>query len=205
MQTALDASPQFAEDALHERLIDRIGYDDEARGAALARAGSGAKAIKMTDYLRARSDRIPSPPANIAVIEAAGEIPDGTARPSLLGSDDGIASDDLSDAIRRAARDPGIKAIVLRVDLPGGSVSASDQILHAVKTAQASRQAGGGEHGGGGGFGRLLHRHQRQPHRRRTGHDHRLDRRVDRQGFLRQIARPGWGGRGRSLGGEKHS
>ena len=48
----------------------------------------------------------------------------------------GIASDDLSAAIDQATRDKNIKAIVLRVDSPGGSVTASDQILHAVKKAQ---------------------------------------------------------------------
>ena len=39
-------------------------------------------------------------------------------------------------AIRDAVRDTGIKAILLRVDSPGGSVSASDQILHAVEKAR---------------------------------------------------------------------
>jgi protease-4 len=135
---ALEASPQFAEDAQKAKLIDRIGYDDEARAAALARAGAGAKAIKMTDYLKTRDDDSSLHTANIAVVTAAGEIRDGSASPSLLGRSEGIASDDLSDAIRRAAQDKAIKAIVLRVDSPGGSVSASDQILHAVKVAQAA-------------------------------------------------------------------
>jgi protease-4 len=132
----LEASPQFAEDALSRHLIDRIGYDDEAKGAALARAGRGAKAIAMTEYLKTRDDS-GFGPANIAVVEASGDISDGTAKNSLLGGSSGIAGDDLSDAIRRAAADKSIKAIILRVDSPGGSVSASDQILHAVKTAQA--------------------------------------------------------------------
>jgi protease-4 len=136
VKAALEQSPQFAEDALKEKLIDRIGYDDQAKGAALARAGAGAKAIKMTDYLKTRDDS-GFAPANIAVVEAAGDISDGTAKRSLVGGASGIASDDLSEAIRRAAADKSIKAIVLRVDSPGGSVSASDQILHAVKMAQA--------------------------------------------------------------------
>jgi protease-4 len=138
VKAALEASPQFAEDALKEKLVDRIGYDDEAKGAALARAGSGAKAIKMTDYLKTRADDGGLSPANIAVVEASGDITDGTANNSLLGGQQGIAGDDLSDAIRRAAADKTIRAIVLRVDSPGGSVSASDQILHAVKVAQAA-------------------------------------------------------------------
>src|SRR6185503_13379843 len=56
-----------------------------------------------------------------------------------FGDSSGIASDDYAAAIRDAVRDTGVKAILLRVDSPGGSVSASDQILHAL---QKARRAG---------------------------------------------------------------
>ena len=56
----------------------------------------------------------------------------------MFGGSDVIAGDDLSKAIRAAAGDKEVRAIVLRVDSPGGSVSASDQILDAVKKAQAA-------------------------------------------------------------------
>jgi protease-4 len=131
---ALQASPQFAEDARSRKLVDRIGYDDEARAAASARAGRGAKSVKFTDYVKDITPRLGT--ANIAIVEAAGEIRDGTAKTSLLTASSGIASDDLSAAIDQAARDKNIKAIVFRVNSPGGSVTASDQILHAVKKAQ---------------------------------------------------------------------
>jgi protease-4 len=130
---ALEASPQFAEDARSRHLVDRIGYDDEANAAAQRRAGAGSKLTKFTDYVK---DVTHIGTANIAIVEAAGEIRDGTAHNSLLNASTGIASDDLSAAIAQAARDKNIKAIVLRVDSPGGSVTASDQILHAVKVAQ---------------------------------------------------------------------
>lgn len=136
VREALDVSPQFSEDARRAGLIDRIGYDDQAKGAALARAGAGAKEVKLADYQSAVEQKFTK--ANIALIEAAGEIRDGTAKNSLLGGTGGIASDDLSDAIRKASQDKNIRAIVLRVDSPGGSVSASDQILHAVKVARAA-------------------------------------------------------------------
>ncbi len=132
---ALEASPQFAEDARARKLLDRTGYDDQARDAAIARAGDGAKSVKFGEYVRNTESSFGS--ANIALVEAAGEIRDGTAGNSLLNTSGGIASDDLSAAIAEAARDKDIKAIVLRVDSPGGSVTASDQILHAVKEAQA--------------------------------------------------------------------
>jgi len=131
-----DSSPQFAEDARSKGLLDRIGYDDDAMGAGLGRAGGGAKLTKITDYIRTRNFGTTFG-ANLAVIEAAGDIVDGTARGDIFNSNAGIASDDLSEAIRQATRASGIKAILLRVDSPGGSVTASDQILDAVKKAQA--------------------------------------------------------------------
>lgn len=131
---ALDASPQFAEDARGRRLVDRLGYDDEALAAAKAKAGEGAKPVKLTEYVKDTERAFGA--ANIAIVQASGEIRDGTNKTSWVNTAAGIASDDLSAAIMQAARDNNIKAIVLRVDSPGGSVTASDQILHAVKAAQ---------------------------------------------------------------------
>jgi protease IV len=137
VQAAFEASPQFAEEAKAKGLLDRIGYDDDALGAALGRAGAGAKVLKMSDYIKSRDSTPGAASANVAVIEAAGEINDGTASTSLINAGAGIASDDMSEAIRQATRDNDIKVILLRVDSPGGSVTASDQILDAVKKAQA--------------------------------------------------------------------
>jgi protease-4 len=134
LKAAFEASPQFSEEAQKKGLIDKLGYDDDALAAAIAKGGAGTKAVKITDY-RDKSNFTLG--ANIAVIEASGEISDGTAKNNLFSGSSGIASDDLSAAIRQATADTGIKAIVLRVDSPGGSVTASDQILDAVKKAQA--------------------------------------------------------------------
>lgn len=131
-----EASPQFSEDARQAGLIDRIGYDDDAKDAALNRAGS-AKAIGLRQYARATNDmERPAGHPRVALIEAAGEIVDGSAHDSLMGGNSVVAGDDYAAAIRDATRDSDIKAIVLRVDSPGGSVTASDQILDAVKKAQ---------------------------------------------------------------------
>jgi protease-4 len=131
---ALESSPQFAEEARSRRLVDRLGYEDETIAAAKAKAGDGVKLVKFTEYAKDAVSDFGA--ANIAIVEAAGEIRDGTAKTSWVNTAEGIASDDLSAAIAQAVRDKNIKAIVLRVDSPGGSVTASDQILHAVKAAQ---------------------------------------------------------------------
>jgi protease-4 len=135
VRAALEASPQLTEDAMAAHLIDRTGYDDDVAARAQSRAGANAKTVTMIDYIRGHDGG--GQPAPIAVVEASGDIADGTAGDSLFGGSNGIAGDDLSAAIAAAANDPAVKAIILRVDSPGGSVSASDQILHAVKQAQA--------------------------------------------------------------------
>jgi len=136
---AFEASPQFTENARAAGLIDRIGYDDDAQNAALARAGQGAKLVTMSEYVKvAKEGSGFSVGPRIALIQASGEIQDGSAGGGLFGGNDVIAGDDLSKAIRAAAGDKDVRAIVLRVDSPGGSVSASDQILDAVKKAQAA-------------------------------------------------------------------
>jgi protease-4 len=63
---------------------------------------------------------------------------DGSAQGNGFGGTTEIAGDDLSNAIRAATKDKSIKAILLRVDSPGGSVTASDQILDALKKAKAA-------------------------------------------------------------------
>ena len=138
---AFEASPQFAGDAKREGLIDRMGYDDEAENAARDRAGAGASFVSVRKYWHAvAAVNSVSGKTHVALIEAAGEIVDGTAGGGSLfgGGTTVIAGDDLSDAIRDATKDKNVKAILLRVDSPGGSVTASDQILDAVKKAQAA-------------------------------------------------------------------
>jgi protease-4 len=136
---AFEASPQFTENARAAGLVDRIGYDDDAQQAALTRAGDGAKMVKMAEFVRVKKEQSQfGSGARIALIQASGEIQDGTAGGGLFGGSEVIAGDDLSRAIRAAAEDKDVKAIILRVDSPGGSVTASDQILHAVRKAQAA-------------------------------------------------------------------
>ncbi|HUO93917.1 MAG TPA: signal peptide peptidase SppA [Rhizomicrobium sp.] len=136
----LQQSPQFADVALRDKLVDKLGYDDEAKDAAKTRAGDDAKSVTLASYWKATKDANAfGGDGRIALIEASGEIVEGSVRHGgLTGSDDVIAGDDLSTAIRNATADKNVKAILLRIDSPGGSVTASDQILDAVKKARAA-------------------------------------------------------------------
>ena len=135
----LEASPQFTEDAKKAGLIDQIGYDDDALAAAIKLAGARAQSVPMAKYVGVKSAASRyGKGQHIALVEAAGDIVEGTADSISFGEDSMIAGDDMARAIRQATADKEIKAIILRVDSPGGSVTASDQILNAVKKAQAA-------------------------------------------------------------------
>jgi len=135
----LQRSPQLAEDAQRARLIDKTGYDDEAEGAARKRSG-GAELVSIMDYVRATDSASQSGGApRVALIAGSGDIVEGSAEhDGLLNNVNQIAGDDFAQAIRKATKDSSIKAILVRIDSPGGSVSASDQILDALRKARAA-------------------------------------------------------------------
>lgn len=135
---ALEASPQPAEAAKKAGLVDHIGYDDDAANAALDRAGEGSEMVAFEHYVdvRASAGGAAFDSAKIALVEACGTIVDGRSNGSPLSESANIGGDDVAEALRQAAKDASVKAIVLRIDSPGGSGTASDQILDAVKKAQ---------------------------------------------------------------------
>jgi protease-4 len=87
--------------------------------------------IGMTQYLAAvRSKRVlkPKSDARVGIVVAAGEILDGHQPPGMIGGES------TADLLRQARYDNTVKAVVLRVDSPGGSMFASEQILREVQT-----------------------------------------------------------------------
>lgn len=75
----------------------------------------------------------------IAIVYVEGPILPGYAQPSIFGSTGGAYSGDLAHALRKAAEDPTVKAVVLRVDSPGGSALASEIILNAGRQLQLKK------------------------------------------------------------------
>jgi protease IV len=135
-----DASAQSAETVKKAGLIDRIGYDDDAERDAKKRAGAEAETVAFAHYAAVRSaGTLTALAPRIAVVEVCGEIVDGGSGGNPFTDDSARAGgDDIAGAIRDAAADSSIKAIVLRIDSPGGSVTASDQIWDAVNKARKS-------------------------------------------------------------------
>lgn len=131
------AGGDMAKAALAAGLIDRIGdrRDFEARLAELGGGtGSGAatfKKIRIGSYIADAVDRNPTGP--IGVVTIAGLIVDGKAGPGTAGGDT------IAKEIEDGVRNKGVKALVVRVDSPGGSVLASERIRQALLGAKANR------------------------------------------------------------------
>lgn len=135
-EALLLAAPYSAEGAARAGLVDRVGHVVEAREAAEARAGTQTF-LPMAEYLH----NAPKPWSNgptIAWIGGQGEIVTGEtwSQNNLLGGSDIMGSDTVSRAFLDAAEDDNVRAIIFRIDSPGGSIVASEQIRHAVQRAK---------------------------------------------------------------------
>ena len=136
MRALIEDAPYSAEEAMEAGLVDRLGHLVEARQAALDRAGA-RQLTDIADY--AESALMHQSGPVIALIEGQGAIVTGLAPPALFGGEEMIGSDHMAESILMAARDANVRAIVLRIDSPGGSSIASDQVWDAVRRA---REAG---------------------------------------------------------------
>ncbi|MBK9523280.1 MAG: signal peptide peptidase SppA [Bacteroidetes bacterium] len=131
-------STRSAEGALKSGMIDKIAYYDEVHADLLKITGQGEKekvkfiALKKYDKAFVKAEKEWSN-QKIAVIYASGDIVSGK------GQEDEVGSDRLASAIRKARMDSSIKAIVLRVNSPGGSALASDVIWRETVLAKKAK------------------------------------------------------------------
>lgn len=117
------------QDAVIFKMIDALKYKDqileELKGLSGRTRGENIRSVSINDYAKNNSDTGEGKD-KVAVIYANGEINGGE------GSDNQIGSERISRAIRKARLDDDIKAVVLRINSPGGSALASDVIWREV-------------------------------------------------------------------------
>jgi protease-4 len=128
---ALDDGPYTGPDARRRGLLDTLLYDAEVDSFALARAGRHARALALPRYL----DRLPATHLgrHIALIVVEGVIVSGKGRGGDPIEGRQAGSEPLIESLREARRRHGIKAVVLRVDSPGGAADAADDIWREVE------------------------------------------------------------------------
>lgn len=134
----IDAAPFDAERAREEGLVDRIGYRGDALEEVWQRAGLVRDLVSLADY--AGDDMRPKPHGDIiALIRVNGPIISGSSSDGGLLDDDVVANaEDVVDALENAAQSNDVRAIVLRIDSPGGTYPAADAIADAVGRARAA-------------------------------------------------------------------
>lgn len=135
LRSLLVKGPMSPADAMAAKLIDHLGYDTAASDAALALGGKDAALVELADYHKA-NDLYEGSGPGIALIAGEGEIDTGHADGPAFQRKAKILGDNMASAIRDAADNDAVKAIVLRVNSPGGSPTASDQIWAAVEYAK---------------------------------------------------------------------
>jgi protease-4 len=137
LRQTLEAGPYLADEAQRLKLVDRLGQVSEAQAELLKRAGDGAELVDFDDYGHPR--RRLGRGDTIAVIEGEGAIVTGrdTGGNPFAGGG-AIYSDDIADAFQTAIKARDVKAIVFRLNSPGGSDTASEQILASIRAAKAA-------------------------------------------------------------------
>lgn len=111
---------------LQARLVELVGEDEDS--------DLGYPATDMVAYLSHMRllDGAAGPADRIAVVVASGEVVNGVAEPGMIGGDS------TSELLRRARNDDAVKAVVLRIDTPGGSSFAAEQIRNEVEALRAA-------------------------------------------------------------------
>ena len=134
---AVGSAGDLGKAALAARLVDKLGerraFENRLGELGGKDAGQhgGYRSVELDDYLADAVDIHPAGP--IGVVTVAGEIVDGKGP---LGT---AAGDSIAEAIEKGLRARDLKALVVRVDSPGGSVLASERIRQALLAARARK------------------------------------------------------------------
>jgi protease-4 len=143
VKALIDNAPYTAEQAKNVGLIDGAVYHDDVEKELKKRLGykdnDELHIARAGDYRQISQESLGLNQGDrVAVVYAAGDIVSGKSQFGGSGEET-IGSDSLVKTINEAANDKGIKAIVLRIDSPGGSGLASDIIWRAVEMAKAKK------------------------------------------------------------------
>ena len=140
----IDQGPYLAAEALKADLVDTLAYWDRVEEIAKKLAGGKIRELKGKGFARRRERRYEwGIPPKVALIYANGTIWSGESGynplPIPLIGGKYMGSETIAQAIRRARKDKSIKAIVFRIDSPGGSGLASDVIWREVTLARQKK------------------------------------------------------------------
>ncbi|GHE44332.1 protease [Streptosporangium violaceochromogenes] len=134
VRALIDRGPFIGAEAVEAGLVDRMAYRDEVYDEVKRAAGDDALLLYVGRYAKGPIARkLPHPgEQTVALVHGSGPIRLGRSGRSPLGGGGAMGSDTVCAALRAARRDERVKAVVFRVDSPGGSYAASDAIWREV-------------------------------------------------------------------------
>jgi protease-4 len=140
MRAIVDRAPLTASDGLKSHLLDRLEYEDQFDDRVEKYRGEHHETIDASSYVRSTRPRLGGGD-KIAVIYGIGAIQRGAGGfdPILSPGSEAMGSDDMVKAFKDAREDDSVRAVVFRVDSPGGSVIASELIRRAVELTAAKK------------------------------------------------------------------
>lgn len=135
VKTLVDQAPINAASSLKAKLVDKLAYEDEFTERLKNWGGGHHKLENYDDYTRPRLLEGFGGGDKIAVIYGSGAIErgEGGFDPLLSPDSNAMGSDEIVDALKDAREDDDVRAIVFRVDSPGGSELASELIRRQVE------------------------------------------------------------------------
>ncbi len=128
--------PFTSEEALAAKLVDRLGYADESRQLVEDKNKGSENRLSLHEYLR-RTERGEGR-SKLAVIYATGTIVPGRSSNSPFG-EPVLGSETMAEQFRRVRDDDSIRAVVFRIDSPGGSAFASEAIRREVELTKKGK------------------------------------------------------------------
>lgn len=136
----MSEGPFTANEALKAGLVTHIGYADEMEKEIKQKVGGDAQTADVEDYLGygSREKQNEKPKAVVALIYGNGLITDHALGPADISGDELMGADTISGAFDAAAKSSSVKAIIFRLDSPGGSPEASETIRRAMIHAENS-------------------------------------------------------------------
>jgi protease-4 len=138
LRALVNRGPFSAPQALKEKLVDGLAYRDEVYAIVKERVGEDAEFLSFPEYLQ-RAGRPYTQGDTLAIIYGVGMIHRGESEYDPLSGSASMGADTVAAAFRAAVKDEAVKAIIFRVDSPGGSAVASDVIWRETMRA---REAG---------------------------------------------------------------
>lgn len=139
VREAIDNGPYVPEAAVEAGLVDTVAYWDQVQEIAEKVLQAGSRSISYEAFARRtyRSARWDDPPA-IGIVYAVGSIAHGESRRDMLFGET-MGSETITEAIRTMREDRSVKAVILRVDSPGGIMSASDLIRREIDVTRKNK------------------------------------------------------------------